>query len=97
MLQNPWINLTLELKDDTLIMKLMNGRAPTPVTSSGQDGLGINNVRQRLDLLYKNKHELQISENDEVFVVDLSVELARREEVAISGREVRGHSIKTHA
>ena len=76
-LQDPWINLTIELKDTILVMKLMNGKANLKENIQGKAGIGINNVRQRLDLLYKDKHELQIREEEEVFVVDLKVELVR--------------------
>ena len=77
MLQNPWINLIVELKDNLLVMKLMNGKAPLNGNIKKPPGIGINNVRQRLDLLYKDKHDLQIREEDEVFVVDLKIELVR--------------------
>lgn len=79
MLQNPWINLTVELKETTLVMKLMNGKAPLNVHIQNQRGIGINNVRQRLNLLYNAKYDLQIREDEEVFVVDLRVELVRIE------------------
>ncbi|MGN6291263.1 MAG: sensor histidine kinase [Chitinophagaceae bacterium] len=79
MLQNPWINLTVELKGMTLVMKLMNGKVPLREDIQNQQGIGINNVRQRLELLYKDKYELQIREDEEVFVVDLRVELIRIE------------------
>ncbi|HEV7332414.1 MAG TPA: histidine kinase [Flavisolibacter sp.] len=79
-LQNPWINLTIELKGTTLVMKLMNGKSKTAEASQGKSGIGIVNVRQRLDLLYKNGHELQIREEEEVFVVDLQIELVRIEQ-----------------
>lgn len=76
-LENPWINLTIELKDTTLVMKLMNGKVPTKEIEQKRSGIGINNVRKRLDLLYKGKYDLQIREEDVVFVVDLRVELIR--------------------
>ena len=78
-LQNPWINLTIELKGNTLVMKLMNGKSKTEA-SKGKPGIGITNVRQRLDLLYKGKHELAIREEEEVFIVDLQIELVRMEQ-----------------
>ena len=77
MLQNPWINFTAELKDTMLMMKLMNGKARGNENFQRKPGIGINNVRQRLELLYKNKYDLQIIEDDEVFVVDLKVKLIR--------------------
>ena len=79
MLQNPWINLTIELKDTMLVMKLMNGKAAQKHYGNEHSGIGINNVCQRLDLLYKGKYDLQIREDEEVFVVDLKVELVRIE------------------
>jgi sensor histidine kinase YesM len=77
MLQNPWINLTVEMKETTLIMKLMNGKTTVKENGQRKGGIGIRNVRQRLELLYKDKYKLQIREDDEVFVVDLRVELVR--------------------
>lgn len=76
-LENPWINLTIELKDTTLVMKLVNGKVPTKEKEQERSGIGINNVRKRLNLLYKGKYDLQIREEEEVFVVDLRVELIR--------------------
>ena len=75
MLENPWINLTIELKNTTLVMKLMNGKAFSKKHVHEQSGIGINNVRQRLEFLYKEKYDLQIIEDEDVFVVDLRVEI----------------------
>ncbi len=76
-LENPWINLTIALKDTTLVMKLINGKGFAKEKEQKRSGIGINNVRQRLNLLYKDKYDLQIREEEEVFVVDLRVELIR--------------------
>jgi LytS/YehU family sensor histidine kinase len=80
MLEEPWINLTVEMKDTRLIMKLMNGKVSLNQELYTKKGIGIDNVRQRLDLLYRNKYDLQIREDEEVFVVDLKVELIRMKE-----------------
>jgi len=77
MLQDPWINLTVELHDTTLVMKLMNGKAPLKQNDDPKTGIGIGNVRQRLKLLYSGKYDLQIREDEEDFVVDLNVELIK--------------------
>ena len=82
MLQNPWINLTVELRDTTLVMKLMNGKTPDTKSEQGKEGIGIKNVRKRLELLYKDKYELQVRGDEEVFVVDLKVKLKRIKEKA---------------
>lgn len=80
MLQNPWINLTIEIKNTTLVMKLMNGKSNTNKNVQQKPGIGIDNVRKRLDFLYKDKHELQIREEEEVFIVDLQIELVKMEQ-----------------
>jgi len=79
MLENPWINLTVELKDTILVMKLMNGKTLLNDNGQNKTGIGINNVRQRLNLLYKDKYDLKIREDEEVFVVDLWVGLIKIE------------------
>ena len=58
----------------------MNGKANLSENVEGKSGLGISNVKLRLDLLYKDKYDLQITEDDEVFIVDLRIELIRAEE-----------------
>lgn len=75
LLKDPWINLTIEVKNATLVMKLMNGKKNANVISQNKKGIGINNVRQRLELLYKDKYDLQIREEEDVFIVDLKVDL----------------------
>jgi hypothetical protein len=75
MLNNPWINLKIELKSTSLVMKLMNGKKTSPVTHNGRKGTGIENVKKRLELLYKDRYDLQINEDEEVFVVNLKLEL----------------------
>ena len=80
MLENPWINLTIEVKYTTLVMKLMNGKANNNDITPQKPGIGISNVRQRLELLYKDKHELNIREEEDVFIVDLRIELVRMKE-----------------
>jgi hypothetical protein len=78
-LENPWINLTVELKNATLVMKLMNGKVPLKEGSQSITGIGISNVQQRLELLYNGKYDLQIREEEEVFVVDLRIDQERIE------------------
>ena len=89
MLEHPWINLTVELKDTTLVMKLMNGKTPLNGNVQEKQGIGINNVSQRLNLLYKDKFDLQIQEDEEVFVVDLRVELIKIKNNELDGIPVQ--------
>jgi len=76
MLNNPWINLKIKLQDTSLVMKLMNGKKSSIDTENGWEGTWIENVKKRLELMYKGKYDLQINEDEEVFVVNLWLELA---------------------
>lgn len=76
-LQNPWISLTIEVNDTTFIMKVMNGKNNSQNFKPQKLGIGIMNVRQRLELLYKSKYDLQIREDGDAFVVDLKIELEK--------------------
>src|SRR4030095_7326422 len=89
MLQNPWINLTVELKDTNLVMKLINGKTSLNGNPQSKQGIGINNVSRRLSLLYNDRYDLQIREDEEVFVVDLKVDL-----IKIENKEQEGTSVQ---
>jgi LytS/YehU family sensor histidine kinase len=77
MLNNPWINLKMEVHDTSLFMKVMNGKKPLQILSDTRKGTGIDNVKKRLELLYKNKYHLQINDEEEVFIVNLNLELIK--------------------
>ena len=77
MLKNPWINLKIELKNISLFMKIMNGKKSSVKPGNGRKGTGIENVRKRLDLLYKDNYTLQVNEDEEVFVVNLTIQLVK--------------------
>jgi LytS/YehU family sensor histidine kinase len=75
-LSAPWINLKIEIENDTILfMKLMNGKDSGLHDQYPKSGTGLSNVKKRLELLYREKHELQITDEPEVFVVNLRLEL----------------------
>ena len=75
MLEHPWISLVISLNGNQLKMKLVNGKSEYSNKSSS--GIGINNVRTRLELLYPGRHELRISKTEDAFIVTLNVELEK--------------------
>ena len=48
----------------------------TEPVNGNNEGIGLANVRKRLNLLYPSKHELKISETSDVFEVRLTLELS---------------------
>lgn len=77
MLESPWITLDISLKKELMTMKLVNGKSASNTQQPG--GIGIENVRKRLDLLYFGKYDLVITNEEDVFIVTLKLELERRE------------------
>ncbi|HXR82232.1 MAG TPA: histidine kinase, partial [Saprospiraceae bacterium] len=82
-IEHPWINLSIELDDLTLKMKLMNGKKTKDGAALGREGKGIQNVSSRLNLLYQDKHQLEIKEDDEVFIVNLQIVLDRMDPILV--------------
>lgn len=74
-LSTPWINLKIEIANNVLLLKLMNGKDSDHYDQQPKSGTGLNNVKKRLELLYKDRYELQITDEPEVFVVNLRLVL----------------------
>lgn len=74
-LEQPWIHLQVSIKNTELQIKLLNGKVNHPATNTNSAGIGIKNVQQRLSLLYPGKHELNITSEEDVFIVNLKLEL----------------------
>jgi len=78
MLDQPWISLTVSVENDVLKMNLVNGKPPGSDSKPVNPGIGIVNVRKRLSLLYPDKHNLAITSEEEVFIVNLTMQLERK-------------------
>jgi len=83
-IEQPWISLRIGITNRRLEMKLVNGKAENNNRSMSR-GIGINNVRKRLEMLYPGRHELKISNEPDVFIVDLQLELER----SVTPKDVR--------
>jgi len=82
-LEQPWIHLQVSIKNTELQIKLLNGKVNHPATNTNSAGIGIKNVQQRLSLLYPGKHELNITSEEDVFIVNLKLELGQQKEQRI--------------
>ncbi|GAB3906191.1 hypothetical protein GCM10028803_38170 [Larkinella knui] len=86
-LEQAWIFLDLAIDDQVLTFKLVNSRdtdafagTPAGATSVGATsvgGIGLQNVRKRLELLYPGRYELKIQPEEETFLVDLTLRLPK--------------------
>jgi len=73
MLKHPWIVLRIHTVQDWLHFQLTNSRPYSHQTGSVKGGIGIQNVKKRLQLLYPEKHELHIASTDDSFSVHMKI------------------------
>jgi hypothetical protein len=73
-----FINIRLEVSGNNLQFMVHNSRGDMDQDGPEQNrGIGIENTRQRLELLYPGSHKLGIEALDDTFTVNLSIELKR--------------------
>ncbi|SDG91603.1 sensor histidine kinase [Chitinophaga filiformis] len=76
---NVWVTIDLKVKDEWLSVKVENSHTGTDssqadnVTHGG--GIGLLNVKRRLDLLYPETHKLILQKEPEHYTVDLKIKL----------------------
>ncbi|MHA4847334.1 sensor histidine kinase [Flavitalea antarctica] len=73
MLQDPWIILNININDSSLLMQLSNSKPFVPVATGFRSGIGLNNVRKRLELIYPANHRLDISSTHDSFCVEIEI------------------------
>jgi two-component system, LytTR family, sensor kinase len=67
------IDIDVQKKGRLFQLRVSNTREPKPTISNG--GIGLKNVKRRLELLYKDRYTLNISEQPERFDVQLDLKL----------------------
>lgn len=72
------IRITLSLRDATLYFDVWNSIHPRSEhdPEKNSNGIGLKNVKQRLELLYPRKHDLHIRETAKEFFVHLTIQLS---------------------
>ena len=76
LVEKPFIKVQLESNEQRLHFQVKNKKGKEEqVFKDSSSGIGLKNVRRRLELLYPNKHTLEIKEDELNFSVDLTLEL----------------------
>ncbi len=72
------INIKMMVKNNNLILIVKNSYTPSPEQEDEDyvhQGIGLKNVKKRLELQYPNSYDLQIKKEDGYFTVELILEL----------------------
>ncbi len=73
LLQNPEIHIYLEVNNNQLHFTVKNKFEDTKAIKDKTSGIGLANVKRRLELLYPGKHNLAIDKKDNWFTVSLQL------------------------
>ncbi|MDX1283870.1 MAG: hypothetical protein R3182_02610 [Draconibacterium sp.] len=71
------IIIDVTLKNGILHFKCTNNHDSGEKHESLSSGIGLINVKKRLNLIYPDAHQLSISESDNLYEVNLSIELTK--------------------
>jgi two-component system LytT family sensor kinase len=75
LLKNPNIKIELYIKEHTLDFTIVNRYSDTHHSKDKNAGIGLQNVKNRLALLYPDKHRLSITSDADTFIVHLNLVL----------------------
>jgi sensor histidine kinase YesM len=73
-LRDPWIKLFIQADDDVVHFSLTNSK-PAEEMPNGKKGIGLCNVKKRLELLYPAEHLLVIESTKNTFTVNMQIPL----------------------
>lgn len=74
-IENGWIKLKIENNKNQLIFSVMNSIPGANYTKDKIGGVGLENVKRRLELLYANKYELNLERTKHEFSVRLNISM----------------------
>lgn len=70
------VQILLNIDEEEIIFQTSNLKIADPSFIRQEGGIGLYNVRKRLELLYPKKHQLVVTEEDSRFIVTLTLQLS---------------------
>lgn len=70
-----FIHIHVNIVEKYVIFAVKNSKIDTKSQDSKSKGIGLINIKKRLELLYPNKYELFIDEKEKYFIVELKINL----------------------
>lgn len=84
-IQASYIKVELEIKGETLLLRIRN-TVPVNKSSVSSTGVGLKNVKQRLALAYANRHTLVTHEENNIYLTELLLTLERHASTPLPDR-----------
>lgn len=76
-IQASWIKIDLSINDSALNFNISNSKPKKIKNETVQGGIGLWNVRKRLELLYPRLHKLEIKNVEDFYSVNLMIQLSQ--------------------
>lgn len=74
-LNNSFISIDILVDKQQLDLTVVNKVVQRPAMLRKDSGIGLNNIKRRLEILYPNHHQFSSDENNEVFSVNMQIKL----------------------
>jgi LytS/YehU family sensor histidine kinase len=72
--ENGWLTVNIGMHQSTLTVVVENAKPPS-IARKRKGGIGIGNLRKRLELLYPSRHRLELEDKQDSFLARLEIEL----------------------
>jgi len=74
-IKDVFIRMKIHADADSVLFEIENSKSEVPGVKDEVGGIGIENVKKRLAIVYPNRHELLVNETSQAFKVNLKIEL----------------------
>lgn len=77
-LDQGFVKINMKIDEDSIEMNLSNNKSDqftAEIKNKKSGGIGLINIKRRLKLIYPERHELKIRENEDSYLVDLKIKL----------------------
>jgi LytS/YehU family sensor histidine kinase len=91
-IEKPWLSVDISVKSDILRCKIANSKDEfRPYT---ENGIGIANVKKRLEFIYPGGYDLKLNDEGNFFVVSLLVRMAGHVSTSIGNVQAIRHQVQ---
>jgi two-component system, LytTR family, sensor kinase len=93
--EDSWIHIDISLKKQVLMFKIENSLCGEKVKTNGfGNGLGLDNLRKRLEIMYPDKFELKLLKDEDSHLAVLKLNLSENTEGPITEKKIKKISLE---
>ena len=68
-----WLKINLEISNRSIIFHIENSKSSAHSKVGTQGGIGLENLKRRLEILYKDRYSLEIHDKEDIYSVNLKL------------------------